>query len=334
MRIKINLLDLLQIKKMELKDYYPKISEKKIPLAILGVSPRIYVAWKEAKIINNVVNDINSSIERKTQRKWVYLDVFNALWLLIVKEMRNVNIAFETIKSLKEDMFASDSFEKKMEQLSNEDFVSILLDYLPEKTVKELGDNLNKQYFINTIKEELDDQASLFLTELSSLLFSALVLKRSPSIMIVKQNDNVDYYFATIKNNTQSLNEKEEFYNFYSKKCSTKTFINIPIVPIIVQLFENEKMESYLSSFGLFSPEESNIIDKFRNDQCKEITIIKHDSGNITINTTNEKNIKDEEAKNLRRILGLKEYSRAEVTFRNGKHMVVKNTIKETIEKK
>ena len=42
----------------------------------------------------------------------------------------------------------------------------------------------------------------------------------------------------------------------------------------------------------------------------------------------------DEEAKKLRTILGLKEYSRAEVIFRNGKHMVVKNTIKEIIEKK
>jgi len=29
----------------------------------------------------------------------------------------------------------------------------------------------------------------------------------------------------------------------------------------------------------------------------------------------------------------LKEYSRAEVIFRNGKHMVVKNSIKEIIEK-
>jgi hypothetical protein len=53
----------------------------------------------------------------------------------------------------------------------------------------------------------------------------------------------------------------------------------------------------------------------------------------VCINTTTEKNIKDEEAKKLRTILGLKEYCRAEVIFRNGKHMVVKNSIKEIIEK-
>ena len=319
---------------MELKDFYPKISEKKIPLAILDVKPRLYVAWKEANIINTVIADTNNLIERKTQRKWVYLDVFNALWLLIVKEMRNVNIDFETIRELKDEMFSMTTYEKKIEQLSNDEFKSILLDYYPAETIKELGDNFNKQYFIDTIKDNLDEETSLFLSELSSLLFSALVLKKSPSIMILKETDKSDYYFTTIKNNPTSSNEKEELYDFYTKTCSSNTFINIPIVPILIKLFENEKMESYLSNFGLFSNEESKILNNFRNNGCKEITIIKHESGNISINTINEKNIKDDEAKKLRTILGLKEYSRAEVIFRNGKHMVVKNSTKEIIEKK
>ena len=168
---------------------------------------------------------------------------------------------------------------------------------------------------------------------MSSLLFSALVLKRSPSIIIIQETDKSKFSFATIKNNPTSSNEKEELYDFYTKTCSTNTFINIPIVPILIKLFENEKMESYLSNFGLFSNEESKILNNFRNNGCKEITIVKHESGTICINTTTEKNIKDEEAKKLRTILGLKEYSRAEVIFRNGKHMVVKNKIKEIIEK-
>ena len=319
---------------MELKDFYPKISEKKIPLVILDIKPRLYVAWKDAKIINTVIADTSSFIERKTQRKWVYLDVFNAVWLLIVKELRKVNIDFETIKELKDEMFAMSVIEKKIEQISNEEFVSILLDYYPAETIEELGDNLNKQYFMDTIKDNLTEETSLYLSELSGLLFSALVLKRSPSIVIIQETEKSKFSFATIKNNPTSSNEKEELYDFYTKTCSTNTFINIPIVPILVKLFENEKMESYLSNFGLFSNEESRILDNFRNNQCKEITIVKHESGNISINTTNVKNIKDEEAKKLRTILGLKEYSRAEVIFRNGKHMVVKNATKEIIEKR
>ena len=152
-----------------------------------------------------------------------------------------------------------------------------------------------------------------------------LVLKNSPSIIIIQSLDTNKISFNTLKNNPTSLKEKEDIYDFYTKTCSSETFINIPIVPILVKLFENEKMETYLSNFGLFSNEESRILSNFRNNECKEITIIKHESG---------KNIKDEEAKKLRTILGLKEYSRAEVIFRNGKHMVVKNTIKEIIEKR
>ena len=63
---------------------------------------------------------------------------------------------------------------------------------------------LDKQYFIDTIKDNLDEETSLFLSQLSSLLFSALVLKKSPSIMLLKETDKSDYYFATIKNNPTS----------------------------------------------------------------------------------------------------------------------------------
>jgi hypothetical protein len=319
---------------MELIDYYPKISEKKIPLAILDVKPRLYVAWKKAKIINTVIANANSVIERKTERKKVYLDGFNAFWLLIVKEMRRLNIDFKTIKELKDEMFSVATYEKRIEELSDDEFKSTLLDYYPAETIKELGANLNKKYFIDTIKDNLTEETGIYLSELSCLLFSALVLKNSPSIIITQVSDAGKINFATVKNNPTSLKEKEDVYDYYTKTCSSETFINIPIVPILVKLFENEKMETYLSNFGLFSNEESRILNNFRNNDCKEITIIKHESGNVSINTTNEKNIKDEEAKKLRTILGLKEYSRAEVIFRNGKHMVVKNSTKEIIEKK
>ena len=317
---------------MELKDYYPKLSDKKIPLALLDVEPRLYIAWKKAKLINNVITVNDSLIDRKTERKRIYLDVFNALWLLIVKEMRKVNINFETIKKVKEEIFSLTSYEKKIDQLSNEEFEAILSDYYSAETIKEFGENLNKKYFIKTIKDNLTEDTSLFLTEISILLFSSLVLKDCPSL-IIQGNDISNIDFFTIKNNPKSSKEKEEVYNLYTKIGSNDTFINIPIVPILVKLFENEKMENHLTNFGLFSTDESKILDNFRNYQCKEITIVKHESGNVCINTTTEKNIKDEEAKKLRTILGLKEYSRAEVIFRNGKHMVVKNTIKEIIEK-
>jgi hypothetical protein len=227
-------------------------------------------------------------------------------------------------------MFSLAAYEKKIDQLTNEEFESILSDYYSEETIKEFGENFNKKFFIKTIKDNITEDTSLFLSEVSVLLFSALVLKVSPSI-IIKGNDTSNIDFFTIKNNPKSSKEKEEVYDLYTKTGSIDTFINIPIVPILVKLFENEKMENHLSNFGLFSTEESKILDNFRNNQCKEITIVKHGTGNVCINTTTEKNIKDEEAKKLRTILGLKEYSRAEVIFRNDKHMVVKNTIKEII---
>ena len=48
-------------------------------------------------------DEVNAvSTEKSEKRKWVYLDVFEALWLLIIVELRKFNLDLKTIKKLKE----------------------------------------------------------------------------------------------------------------------------------------------------------------------------------------------------------------------------------------
>lgn len=83
---------------MNLKDFYPLLSEKRIMLSDTTINPRIYNAWKKEGIL---LED-----EKKKQdsdiRKWVYLNVFEAMWLLIVVELRKLNLDLDTIKEVKD----------------------------------------------------------------------------------------------------------------------------------------------------------------------------------------------------------------------------------------
>ena len=315
---------------MELKDFYPIISEKKIPLSAINISPRIYSLWKDVGIIySEKSKEKQESSDVKLKRKWVYLNVFDAIWLLIVKDLRKLNLDFETIKELMTFLFELPDYGTLFKEMSEEEFLYNLKNKFPKEMIESLGENFNKQSFIDNLPNTIQDEQKPFLTNLNVLLFGVLIQKSAPSIFINLDNEKDVFEFALIISNIRNDKFKEKLFEFYSESFSTKTFINLPITPLVSRLFENEKLETHCSNYGLFSPEESRLLKAIRNDECREIKIIKHSSGDITINTTNEKNIRNESAKELRKILGLKQYDRVEISYRNEKHLVIKNIAKE-----
>jgi hypothetical protein len=111
------------------------------------------------------------------------------------------------------------------------------------------------------------------------------------------------------------------------------TFINVPLVPLVAKLFEDSSFDKYTFQFGLFDANEKKIIDALKDDLCKEIKITKHQSGDLTMNMTFEENLKNEHAKEVRKILGLKQYEKIELVYRNDKHLIINNTRREILKK-
>jgi len=315
---------------MELKDFYPIISEKKIPLSAINISPRIYSIWKDVGIINSEKNkEKQESSEIKLKRKWVYVNVFDAIWLLIIKDLRKLNLDFGTIKELMTFLYELPDYNTLFKEITEEEFLRNLKNKFPKEMIDSLGENFSKQSFIDNLNNTIQDEQKPFLTNLNTLLFGVLIQKSAPSILINLDSEKSAFDFALIMSNIRNEKFSEQLFEFYSESFSTKTFINLPITPLVSQLFENEKLEIHCSNYGLYSPEESKLLKAIRNDECREIKIVKHQSGDITINTTNEKNIRNESAKELRKILGLKQYDRVEISYRNDKHLVIKNIAKE-----
>lgn len=315
---------------MDLFEYYPEIAKKKIPLSLLGISSRVYSNWKKEGLLYNSTEEI---VEFESKRQWVYLNVFDALWLSIIAELRNLNLDLETIRELKEFLFSKAELDtNKIDSISKEDFVDSIINYFPAEQKDTAKQLLMTTDIFSQLDEIINSEMGYFLKKISSLLFSVLVRGIAVSIIVKKSSEYLEFLIVN-QEKAVSLEEKEKNYAFYSDQFANSTFINIPITPLLHNLFENENFDTYSFDYGLYTKAEKSILTALNDDDVKEIKISKHTSGTMTLNVSSQKDIKDKSAKELRKIIGLKQYEKIEVVYRNEKHLIVTNTRKEIIEK-
>jgi hypothetical protein len=90
---------------MLLKFLLPKLIEHKVPVSVLNIKRRVFFHWKQEGLIDYepyIVEALNPTDKNsKVVKKWLHLNAFDMLWLLMVKELRNFNIDLKTIKGLK-----------------------------------------------------------------------------------------------------------------------------------------------------------------------------------------------------------------------------------------
>ena len=315
---------------MELKNYFPFLLEKKILLSEIGIHPRTHIAWKEEGL--TFYEGVNIVLDKNLEkRKWVYLDIFEALWLLIIVELRKFSLDLKTIKKLKEFIKEQPDVKSALEKISEEDFQNKVVALLTKEMLESIGGFTSREKVIKSLTTNLYQDT--FLSNLGVLLYGALITNSSPSIIIKNNKEADEFEFIIAINNSAEAKLKEELYEFYTKTCSESTFINLPIVTILEKLFENEKIINHCYEYGFFNNQERQLLEAVRNKECEEIKIAKHPSGDYTVNFSDSKDVSGEEAKKLRKTLGLKMYDRVEVIYRNESHLVIKNTNKTVIKR-
>ena len=311
-------------------EYYPLLIEKKIPLKPLDVHPRVYFNWKQEGLLNEKILDTNEE-KIDVQRRKVFLNVYDSLWVLIIKELRNLNIDLKTILELKKFLFSVVKLDQdKLELVSQDEIFNSILNSVPVEFHEAVKQQLAENSLEDLLENIIDEESIIAFKYIGSLLSSVLLLQRAVSIVIIKETETSQLDFLIAQNNSDaSIEEKEELYKLYATHFSNHTLINIPILPLVSKLFEDENFEKYCISFGLFNSHEKKLLKAMQDASCKKITIIKYDSDRITFDLTKEIDVKGDHAKEIRKILGLKQYEKVELTYRNDKHLVIKNTQRE-----
>ena len=314
---------------MNILEFYPKLSDKKIPLSALEITPRVFHNWKEEKVIDYYEeiesNDIGVTGKTK-KRKWVLLNAFDAIWLLIVKDLRKLNLDLNTIVKLKEYLYRPYPMEKLLETYTDEQIQQLFATAFKNKTTSPIDfTTITKADYIAAFKNE-ELNLNFYMKNITQLFVSVLLLEDHPSIILYKEDDEINFFIlnrvAQLK-----LNDRADFLEFIMPLFSYYA-MNIPVIEAFTKLFKDVKLEQYCNHYGLFSENEKLILDIFREDNFKEITIFKDNNENLTITTTQSIEVKNELAIELRKILGLKQYEKAEIVYRNDKHLVINKTKK------
>lgn len=285
---------------------YPKLYEPIMNLSVTGVPARVYFYWKKSGLIESFGAD-------ESKKGWIKINLIEYLWIKVIVILRDYGVPFEKIKETKEIMFSN--------------YFNIILNDKDEYIRRLRENNINEEKIneiilvMDLIKDEIvnsPEEFDIYKTLIGNLVIELLLQNDRGYITLSKGEDEYDVGYFTIK----SMSDLEDYVqSFFDKPC-----LFIPVRSIIEEFLDDAKTEKIASSINLLDLKEMKVIEAIRKRDFKEI-IIKLDGNKKTIVIEIEKdgNILDQKAKEVKRILGLNEYSEVTIKFRNDKNLYFKN---------
>jgi DNA-binding transcriptional MerR regulator len=285
---------------------YPKLYDPIMNLSITGITPRTYIHWKEKGLIHSN-NDLNSD------KGWVKINLIDFVWIKIIEAMRRFGVPLEVIKDTK-DLMYTDFIDALIDE--KDDYINYLrkTETISEDKIKLV------EYHLNIAKMEKVNEPEEFKSYHSLLgqLILELLLKHDKGYITIAYINNVHeigyYSLKTAEDFRKNIQEQFEY-----------PILQIPIKKILEAFIEEDKTEKYLEPISFLNLKEMKVIDAIRDNNFKEIVIRKDNKNEtITIYKETESDIINQKAKEIKRLLGLNEYSEVTLKYRNDKHLYFK----------
>ncbi|MBL0048147.1 MAG: hypothetical protein IPP32_08665 [Bacteroidetes bacterium] len=315
----------------ELLTIFPKAFHAIIPLGKTDVSPRTFFHWKEKGLIPELASDDSES------RKWVRLNLIEYLWVKFIQTLRDLGIGLSEIKKIKESLLV-DPLKGILENLDSPSFLEFFRNFSFVR--KE-----NRDILIQTRKafSTMPQSHKIFGTMFGGLIKEIYVNKDDISILIFSKKSEVQAVKSTKKpTQKEKIITKTELIitvegknanhlpKYIIDELTTLPHIKIPLKQLMIGYFEDESNLKHSSDFGIINKEEMALLECVRKNDFKEI-IIKKDKGQLILEIVKEEDLKEEKLKELRKILGLKDYQKISITYRNDKHAYIENKVKKVL---
>ena len=321
---------------IDLLNLYPNLSERKVTISSLGVAHRVFFNWKDKGIIDYEHQLTPEDIANNVKRKKIELNAFEALWVLIIKELRTFNIGLNTIAKLKSFLFSMPDFNF-IKDLSQKDIMDI----------SNVGLSKEMNSFLSAFELDIPSLVDyvynspefnkMYFTNISILTNAILLSGQSPSIFMFKKPSVTDMAFQIFNPSLESkyyeyAQTDEDYRTDLIKGLTEHSMINIPIRPLFEQFFEKKSLLKYSNDFDLFTPAELKILKILKSRDFDKIIIHNTNNNQLIIESSSSEDVLGNKAIELRKILGLNDYERAEVIYRNHKNLVIVNTKKQKID--
>jgi hypothetical protein len=288
-----------------IEEFYPKVFEPIGKPSQLDLTAREFFYWTDKGVI-----DLEKSEEG--QSPWSRLNLFEILWIRIVKELRAFNIPFAPIVVLKNELFGSILTELK----ENQEFIlpEINKHYKDPAVVK----FITKLIDADEIEAEDTPKEIKLLFSLIAFIVSEIFFYRSNISLIVYKSKN-DFCFTVEGFKNQHLIQRE------LDEVKTRTHLTLNLRSIVAEYLMEPELEQLNEEFGFVTEDEKELIKVIRDKQVKEIHIKKDDNEVLTYIATSKREIKDDQVAAIKRLLRMNEFEDVRVVLRNDKHLYIEN---------
>jgi DNA-binding transcriptional MerR regulator len=294
----------------KIQNEYSRIFERKASLKLSGVKKRNFYHWKEEGII-----DWKSESDDE-KRSWVRLNIYDFIWVKIVQAARDFGVPIEAIRKLKNELFTDFITDIKKDP---DHFYQYHRDYL-ESTKEEIQKVKKLLAFVEAHMVDIIEDGELHLISLfGSIIHETLFSGLHMVIVFKKVGDDYTYDLT-------GYSEKHRQVPNLTENLLKQPSLIIPIDALVAEFMEGKDNLPNLVYWGFINPKETKVLDAIRSKEFKYIQIKINPDDTLIIEGTIESDMMDEKAKEVRRILGLKEYEEIMIKYRNDKHVYVKNT--------
>lgn len=317
---------------------YPKLSQRLVTNKDLEIEPRVFHHWRESGVIDYDKNVEVDNVLNKERRGKVFFNAYEALWMLIVKDLRELNIDLKTIIQIKEFLFAdqvnsSDLTSEFIKELSDSGVMETILKSLPEEMRNEVtNDEMKLSQFISMMQSMSKNIVELQPNWITTFYTTILLMNKTPILQLVKKGTTIDINILVVEDfypHSTKINSMQEIV----KNLTNDLYINIPIRKYFDRIFNDFKLDALAKKFELFSKLELEVLEKIQDGDFQEIKIYNNSEKDFLITVIKKTDLSNEKVKELKKILGLKEYDKLEMVFRNDKQVIVKNEIRNKVEK-
>lgn len=299
----------LGINEAGLEKYYPMLSEPIIKPSQFGFGSREFFYWTNQGVIDIPQNESEG-------RSWIRLNIYEAIWIRIVQELRIFHTPFKEIVLLKQLLLTD----------LGEVLFSSFLDTINEM-YKQKFDDHKAESIIEGLKE-LDDSSELKAsilknintTQLASMLHEILIFDSEIWLFFYYEDSGIQMFVKGLK--------FDESHQNAVKFSEEYTHIKISLNKLVGEFLTDIRFEKVNKQLGFISENEKILFDALKDNSVSEIHIKKDENNNATFKLTSTTELKDEETILLKKILRMNKYQEVNVISRNGKHFILKNTIK------
>jgi len=277
--------------------------ERKAGLSLTGVSARNYHHWKEHGLVNVVVSDNQS-------REWVRLNVYDFVWLKVIQTLRDFGASILTIALLKHRLWVNILDM----QIDEQNFIETnsQLGFTREESLEhyQLVKHLKK------VRASIPPEQVVATTFWGMLVNSILFERRTVNLIIAKQGD--DFRFDV-------FSDSPKLGSGNVKGWQPLPHLSIPLNSILNQFFEIPENEANLIHWQFIDHRESEVLKAVREGNFKQVIVTpKEKKDKLYIEITDTEEARNEKARHLTRLFGLKDYREVVLIYRNDKHVIIK----------